>query len=298
MTRIRDEIEKYLTTGDSDPWCGAWPGNVLDAWQRGHQDMTDALIEEIGRRAHGRDVRVPEIPGDLVAFTRRQVEPMVRGLFPRAEQAAVLAVLEKSVVFLTPSTIEPVLRGEQWLRSSWRIANLYLRSIGAEPLGEDVHIVGMSEDTTCYVSMRYFEDQDPFADYVVHEAAHIFHNCKRVTVGLPGVRRREWLLQIEFRKRETFAYACEAYSRIVEHGGSPRERLALAERFAAHPGISDESVEPAEVADIVREASAHRNGWKVIQGRCKPPKPPTRAEFIRRSIEQAARANAGLTEGS
>lgn len=48
-----------------------------------------------------------------------------------------------------------------------------------------------SEETTCYVSVEYFRDHDPCADYVVHEAAHIFHNCKRATVGLPETRRRE-----------------------------------------------------------------------------------------------------------
>jgi hypothetical protein len=28
-------------------------------------------------------------------------------------------------------------------------------------------------------------DWDPFADYVTHEVANIFHNCKRETIGLP-----------------------------------------------------------------------------------------------------------------
>ena len=49
---------------------------------------------------------------------------------------------------------------------------------------------------------------------------------------LPETRRREWLLDIAFSKRETFAYACETYSRIIELAGSPaarRELLAEAE---------------------------------------------------------------------
>ena len=40
---------------------------------------------------------------------------------------------------------------------------------------------------------------------MVHEVAHIFHNCKRRNAGLPETRRKEWLLDIEFRKRETLA---------------------------------------------------------------------------------------------
>jgi len=58
----------------------------------------------------------------------------------------------------------------------------------------------------------------PKSDYAIHEAAHIFHNCKREMIGLPATRRREWLLDIDYAKRETFAYACEAYSRILELG--------------------------------------------------------------------------------
>ena len=39
----------------------------------------------------------------------------------------------------------------------------------------------------------------------------LFHNCMRRTIGLAETKGREWLLDIEYRKRETFAYACEAY---------------------------------------------------------------------------------------
>jgi len=30
----------------------------------------------------------------------------------------------------------------------------------------------------------YLTEHDPFADFIVHEAAHIFHNCKRWKVIL------------------------------------------------------------------------------------------------------------------
>jgi hypothetical protein len=30
----------------------------------------------------------------------------------------------------------------------------------------------------------YFIQDDPFADFVVHEVGHTFHNCKRATFGL------------------------------------------------------------------------------------------------------------------
>jgi hypothetical protein len=107
-------------------------------------------------------------------------------------------------------------------------------------------------------------ESDPFADFVVHEMAHIFHNCKRDTVGLPVTRRREWLLDIDYGKRETFAYSCEAYARIVERTRDLAGREALAREYGREVHISEVRVDRTEVADILREAAPRRNGWKVI----------------------------------
>jgi hypothetical protein len=197
---------------------------------------------------------------------------MVCGLFPRVERQAVPALLDRAVVFLTPANLELVLQRQRWRGTAWDLANLYLGSIGAEPLGQDAPtIVGLSEETTCFVSMQYFSESDPFADFVVHELAHIFHNCKRRTAGLTVTRRREWLLDIDFRKRETFAYACEAYARIVEQTRDLARRAALAREYGRDPRISDVRVDAAEVAKILLEAAPRRNGWKVILARCAPP---------------------------
>src|SRR5271166_1952324 len=85
----------------------------------------------------------------------------------------------------------------------------------------------LSEETNCYVSHEYLNEEDRFADFVVHEAAHVFHNCKRATVGLPETRTREFLLNIDFHERETFAYACEVYSRILELADNRKDRIKL-----------------------------------------------------------------------
>lgn len=200
---------------------------------------------------------------------------MVRGLFARAEQEVVLATLEKSVVFVTSTSIEPLLLAHGFDSSAWTLANLYLTSVGAELLGRDApRLVGLSEATTCYVSPGYFVEGDPFADFIVHEAAHIFHNCKRHTLGLRETRTKEWLLDIEYRKRETFAYSCEAYARVLEGAKSPGARRALADEYGTKVRISEEHVDPAEVAFIVQAAAAARNGWKVILERCAPTRRP------------------------
>ena len=274
---VLGEIERYLRTGDADMMGNAWPGDLMERGRRQHADLRGALVEEVQRLAKGRTHEaVPDNVG--VEFTRARVEAMVRGLFARAEQDVVLATLERSVVYVTSETIEPIILNHGWDRSAWDIANLFLLSVGAELLGPEApRVVGISEETTCYVSPDYFAEDDPFADFVVHEAAHIFHNCKRATVGLRETRTKEWLLDIEYRKRETFAYSCEAYARVLERAKNPAERRALAAESGAERRISEERVDPAEVAGIVAEAAAARNGWKVILARCAPTSRPKSA---------------------
>jgi len=120
------------------------------------------------------------------------------------------------------------------------------------------------------VSLAYFHEGEAFDDFVVHEAAHIFHNCKRRTIGLPETRKREWLLDIQYRRRETFAYACEAYARILERAPKLQDRLGLAVEYASKVRVSGERVDPVEVNSILTDACAARNGWKVILARCAP----------------------------
>jgi hypothetical protein len=266
------EVTRYLETGRYDPSYAAWPGqNFLESAERGHRELLDALVAEVHRRARRVDAPPPLPELDLVAFTRAKVAPMVRGLFPKTEQDAVLALLERSVVFVGPDNVEAVIREQsRWLHTAWDLANLYLASIGAETLdGDPGAPLGIGQHTTCFVSLEYFAEQAPFEDFVVHEAAHVFHNCKRRTAGLPETRRREWLLDIEFGKRETFAYACEAYSRVLERAPRARDRLAIARELPSNFASGDDRVDSDELRDIVAEAATRRNGWKVIHGRCK-----------------------------
>jgi len=198
---------------------------------------------------------------------------MVDGLFPAKERTIILDLLGRSLVFLTPENIDEVLGGENFLHSAWLRANIYLGSLGLEGLdGEVSCIVGVSAETTCHISTVYFEVEDPFADYVVHEAAHIFHNWKRERAGLPHTRTREWLLQIDYGKRETFAYACEAYSRIREQAKNPAERKRLLTDYAERWVPTPDDVDQGELIEILGEAVAARNGWKRILARCSPPK--------------------------
>ena len=81
------------------------------------------------RRGHLRPI--------VLATARNKFAPMVRGLFPRIEHQPVLAVLEQSVVFLTPGSIEGLIRGEGFLSTAWQLANIYLAGIGAGRVPHD-----------------------------------------------------------------------------------------------------------------------------------------------------------------
>jgi hypothetical protein len=223
------------------------------------------LVAEVRRRTPNASVPVALDGLEVVAFTRAKVTPMVRGLFPRREQDSVLEVLSRSVVFLSPANIDQVLLETHWTSTAWDLANPYLASCEAPLLGEDaLHIIGLSEETTCYVSSQYVEGGDGrFADVIVHEAAHVFHNCKRRAPGLDETRRREWPLELEFTKRETFAYACETYSRILELGGTPASRRDLLAELEQGHMPADERVDGGEYLAILREAVAARNGWEA-----------------------------------
>jgi hypothetical protein len=266
---VTGEIERYLLTGTSDPLSAAWPGNIVERGIRAHHELRGALVRAVRQRETKQTGELPRY-FDPVGLTRTKVEPMVHGLFPRDEQRVVLSMLERSVVFLTRENIETILLRESFDGSAWTLANLYLAGIGAELLSEDApSLDGFSQDTTCYVSPQYFREDYRFADFIVHEAAHVFYNCKRSTLGLSETPSKVWLLDIEYRKRETFAYSCEAYSRILELGKRAADRQALADEFGRTVSIADERAEDNEVARIVRSASAARNGWKVILAECK-----------------------------
>lgn len=286
---IAEAVERYLRTGESDHDHPQWPGqNIFEKAKRGHDALLDALVREVQRRSEGKQHALVRADLDLISWSRGKLKPMVRGLFHAAEHEAVLSLLERSVVFLTADNIESVLRQQSWLHSAWSLANLFLSSVKAELLGPEApSLLGLSQETTCYVSADYFADNARFADYVIHEAAHIFHNWKRRYAGLPETRTKEWLLEIEFRKRELFAYSCEVYGWIVEHARNRRERLALGEEFAGQADrFADEDIAAEELASIVGEACEARNGWKVILRRCAAVK-MTQREMLARLTQGA-----------
>jgi hypothetical protein len=219
----QDQIELYLRTGKDDSLDPIWPGDTFIG-RAGNRNnvLRRALISEVVKRTPNAAMPIELVGMDLEEFARTKIEPMVRGLFPASEQEAVTRTLSRSVIFLTSDNIAPTILSTPFLATAWQLANLYLISCGVTPLSANApEIVGLSEATTCYVSTVYF-GENRLTDFVIHEAAHVFHNSKRKTIGLPEIRGREWLLEIDYHKREMFAYVCEAYGCIVAQGRSER----------------------------------------------------------------------------
>jgi hypothetical protein len=267
-------IRHYVQTGDYDVNDRNWPGqNVVEVLTNADIAMRAGLIAAVLKRSSKNvELSTPPIE-DLVELTRAKVQPMVYGLFPEGERAIVMKALEASVIFLTPENIERVLRNSPWLHTTWDLANMYLLQRGAKPLSPEApSIVGLSQETSCYLSLDYLNERanDPFADYLVHEAAHVFHNCRRCSLGLSETRTRHALLNIHYAKRETFAYACEAYSRILTMGDSAKSRRDALALHARGPLPNEDVVDRNEYLDILAQAVGVRNGWKRILRACAP----------------------------
>ena len=91
------------------------------------------------------------------------------------------------MVFLTPANIEQVLLGCTWPHSAWDLANLYLGSMGAPLLGPDApKIVGLSEETTCYVSLAYFHEEASTITGALHTSPRNRNSAPRCPKDRPG----------------------------------------------------------------------------------------------------------------
>ncbi len=185
----RTELDRFLTSGSHDNLFKVWTGDTFVGRARnGDTALRSALISAVTMLAG--QVAPAHQYFDLDISTRAKFAPMVRGIFPQSEQSIILDMLDRSVVFLTPSTINTVLEKATWLNTAWNLANIYLASLGAKTLTDDAQaIVGLSEETTCYVSMKYFSNNNPLEDYVIHEAARIFTTAsvKRLDCPQPVV---------------------------------------------------------------------------------------------------------------
>ena len=272
---IEHEVAHYLATGEHDPnnWR-RYPGNNAMEQMTAQAEALRAALE-----LRVRDLEVGcdalPVPADRISrsFLEQKLAPMVNGIFEPDDRPVVLETLVGSITFLTRDEVHRVLRESGWPRTNWDIARIWLDSIGAPPLAPDSDgLLGLSENQRCYVSLRYFDDlgSDDCSDYVVHEAAHLLHNNKRRYLGLPERGRSEWLLDIDFRKRELFAYACEFWSRISTEASDRKARLELIERLVPRLENFRGEFDPKLMRELLEAAARSRNAWRRISKQCGP----------------------------
>ena len=126
----------------------------MERASRAHDDLRGALVRAVRQRTVG--LTHPPMPQfDAVAFTRGEIEPMVRGLFPRAEQELVLSALAGSVVFLANTNIEVCANAEPRVpRGDLNTLSLsHVRSTNCRPFSGSARILWfeMTSPTSAFV---------------------------------------------------------------------------------------------------------------------------------------------------
>ena len=152
-----------------------WPGrHALERIHAAESALRAALAAEVRQRTEGLTFPSLRPDFDTGQFVLGKVRPMVSDLFPAKERQVMFDLFEKALVFVTHDNIGPLVLETASLSTAHQIANLFLGSLGLPALDDQrVGLVGFSEETKFYVSMAYFKDSDPFADWVVHEATEL-----------------------------------------------------------------------------------------------------------------------------
>jgi hypothetical protein len=210
-----------------------------------------------------------QIPGKEIAQDvpiKEMITPLVESLFEKQYQKTIMKHLINSVVVLHKDNVYEELKGH-FEGDIIPIISIYLSSFSTEELPKifDVNIVGKSIGTKCYVSYKYYENNQSIEDFIIHEIAHFFHNSKYECIGIKEIED-QFLLDIEYYKREIFAYSIEFYSKIkylIQKGQNEKELLHEFEKL----DIPNEESKIIKI--LVKEALKKRDGWQYIYQECK-----------------------------
>lgn len=190
---------------------------------------------------------------------------MVTGLVPGDwREVALREITARTFILNLPGTnaaIEAEL-STCFMGDAWRILWALFGDYGLKPEDINVGCDGSAGDCA-HVRWSAYQTNDPYSDIVVHEAAHMLHYLKPSHYGLHVRRGQERFVDIEFHHRELFAYACEAFSRLVLHG-ERKSRIAFAEKML-DAAFSFPRGQIEAIAALVLSAARARNGWRVIR---------------------------------
>ena len=146
--------------------------------------------------------------------------------------------------------------------SAWQTLWAVFGDYGLKPDEIKVECDGIAGDFA-HARWSAYQSSDAYADVVVHEAAHLLHYLKPRHYGLRVRRGQERLVGVEFCHRELFAFACEAYSRMVLRT-TRKSRISFAKKMLEGAFSFPRSTMQA-VAALVCNAARARNGWRVIR---------------------------------
>ena len=261
-------IERFMRTGE-ETWEGAGSGRFRlaqfkedEAYTRATKTAIRNLFDLLANLLPAEARAIPPVPPEAI---RQRIDPMVTGLVSGDwREVALREITARTFVLNLPGTraaIEAEL-STCFMGDAWRILWALFGDHGLKPDDIKVGCDGLAGD---YAHVRWsaYQTKDPFSDVVVHEAAHMLHYLKPSHYGLHVRRGQERFVDTEFRHRELFAYACEAYSRVALHG-ERKLRIAFAEKML-DTAFSFPRSQIEEVAALVLSATRARNGWRVIR---------------------------------
>jgi hypothetical protein len=261
-------IERFLRTGERT-WEGSGSGQFTLAQLKEDEAYTratkTALRNLLGLLANLLPEEAQSSPLVSPDSIRQRIEPMVSGLVQADwRDVASREITARMFILNLPGT-KMALEAELstcFMGSAWQVLWALFEDYGLKPDDIKVECDGMAGD---YAHVRWsaYETDDPYGDVVVHEAAHMLHYLKPSHYGFHVRRGQERFVDVEFQHRELFAYACEAYSRVVLHGDR-KSRGAFAEKML-DGAYSFPQSQIKEVAELVLSAARARNGWRLIR---------------------------------
>lgn len=269
---IEQQVERFIRTGEFEDLPYGTVRERLDVERREGPILRNALLDEVRKRTDriDRSNSISDLRAREIITARLQ--PLVKGLLPKAEEQKVLGFLAKSFVVVTGENIETTINSVR-PKMGWLITNGFLKNMGAEPLCADrIYGPGATDEGTAYVSLGVHgsdsNEQAPgLDDFIVHEAAHLMLMSTRTQVGLPD-KDRKFVLEVEVPKRELFAYSCEFYSRAIAISKRRKDRLKLLSAMGEFVMFGHEYVNRKEVLSLVTAAIQSNDGWWLIRKTC------------------------------
>jgi hypothetical protein len=262
-------IERFLRTGE-ETWDGAGSGRFTIAQLNEDEVYTQAtktalrtLFRLLADLLPAEARVAPQVGPETIG---RSIGPMVKGLVEGDWQEVALRELTARTFVLNFQGAKAGMEAELstcFMGTAWQILWALFGDYGLKPEEIRAECDGVSGGDFAHVRLSAYESQDPYSDVIVHETAHLLHYLKPAHYGLQVRRGQERFVDVEFCHRELFAFACEAYSRVVLLN-KRKSRISFAEEMKER-AFSFPRGQIEEVAAVVLSASRARNGWRVIR---------------------------------